>query len=91
MTSEAWQQEFRPLSPRLTSLGPPRFSATLFPLLPPIDSSFGWRVYLLQNRDGAVRDIIRRVDHATADVEGTDPAPYLVSVRIHDRGETDAM
>lgn len=38
------------------------------------------------HRDGAVRDVIRRGEHVTADVEGTDPTPYRVTVRLHDRG-----
>ena len=55
-------------------------------LVSPESFSRGRRYY----RDGAVRDVIRRGEHVTADVEGSDPAPYLVSVRLHDRGVADA-
>ena len=40
--------------------------------------------------DGAVSDLHRRGDQLTADVEGSEFAPYRVSIRLHDGGVADA-
>jgi uncharacterized Zn finger protein len=40
--------------------------------------------------DGAVSDLIRRGDRLTAEVEGSELAPYQVSIRLHGGGVADA-
>jgi uncharacterized Zn finger protein len=40
--------------------------------------------------DGAVSDLVRRGDRLAADVEGSEFAPYQVSVRLHDGGVAEA-
>jgi uncharacterized Zn finger protein len=40
--------------------------------------------------DGAVSNLIRRGDRLTADVEGSEFAPYQVSIRLHDGGVAEA-
>jgi uncharacterized Zn finger protein len=40
--------------------------------------------------DGAVSDLIRRGDRLTAEVEGSEFAPYKVSFRLHDGGVAEA-
>jgi uncharacterized Zn finger protein len=40
--------------------------------------------------DGAVSDLIRRGDRLTAEVEGSEFAPYQVSIRLHDGGVAEA-
>ncbi|HVI64458.1 MAG TPA: SWIM zinc finger family protein [Bradyrhizobium sp.] len=40
--------------------------------------------------DSAVSDLVRRGDRLTAEVEGSELAPYRVSIRLHDGGVTEA-
>ncbi len=40
--------------------------------------------------DGAVSDLIQRGDRLTAEVEGSEFAPYEVSIRLHDDGVAEA-
>src|SRR5262245_61974411 len=40
--------------------------------------------------EGAVSDLIRRGDRLTAEVEGSDFAPYQVSIGLHDGGVAEA-
>ena len=40
--------------------------------------------------DGAVSDLIRRGDRLTAEVKGSEFAPYEVSIRLHDGGVAEA-
>src|SRR5262245_32350599 len=40
--------------------------------------------------DGAVSDLVRRGDRLTAEVEGSEFAPYQVSIRLHDGGVAEA-
>jgi uncharacterized Zn finger protein len=40
--------------------------------------------------DGAVSDLVRRGDRLTAEVKGSEFAPYQVSIRLHDGGVAEA-
>jgi uncharacterized Zn finger protein len=40
--------------------------------------------------DSAVSDLVRRGDRLTAEVEGSELAPYRVSIRLHDGGVAEA-